>query len=155
MTDSVLDLIFIPKWLKGIGFVHKGFAIGYNSARVEILNEIDKMIIENIETINEICVYGYSMGGAYAVLNYLDLETNETIPTKCVIWGMPPIFLLPSGKLKEKLKEVIRVVYEKDMFTILPFFYSHVGRLWKIGKCKDFWNVKSHEMYYQCNDELI
>jgi len=155
IQDAVLDFSAVPRWVKNIGFVYNGMWEGYNSAREKILSEIDKAIVENIKNIHEICVYGYSMGGAYAVLTYLELDTNSVIPSKCVTWGMPAIFFMPSNKLKCALKNVIRVVYEKDLFTVIPLFFTHIGKLVKIGKCDKLWNIKSHEMYYQCSDELI
>lgn len=136
--------------------VHEGFMNVYKSLRDDIRKTVLDMLKAD-KKIDTILITGHSLGGALANLCAVDMDfyynkgEGKTVKTdgyyfNLVTFGAPRV-----GDLKfatyvnsiPKLKRNVRVVYELDLVSQIPFTtdYVHAGTLARFNPAKGDWTL--------------
>ena len=109
--------------------VHAGFLKAYKSIRMQLHVEINKIKVNENNTINRIICTGHSLFGALATLCSVDCALMYDYPVHCVTFGSPRVGAPDFIKLYNNNIDVsYRCVRFKDpvSFTPLPLRFRHV-----------------------------
>jgi hypothetical protein len=110
----------LVNWNKSQIKVHRGFFDIYNSFKQDL-----KLALNDIESYEEICFTGHSLGGALSTLAIFDIAIEQKQPIKLVqyAFGMPKVgnkFFADYFKSKIDLK-CYQLVNTFDIVPLLPF----------------------------------
>lgn len=125
------------KWL-----VHRGFGKTFKTA-------IDS-IADTLNGVKTLRVYGYSKGGAYAILMH-EWAIFNGLDVRTFTFGAPAIIKRPSKAIKARFNGLSNINICGDWCTLIACLvgYSHVGQRVRIGKHRlDIWN-NYHSQYSQ------
>lgn len=125
------------KWL-----VHRGFGKSFKTA-------IDS-IAETLNGVKTLRVYGYSKGGAYAILMH-EWATFAGLDVRTFTFGAPAIIKRPSKAIKARFSNLYNISICGDWCTLIACLigYSHVGQRVRLGNPRlDLWN-NYHVKYLQ------
>lgn len=125
---------------------HAGFVAEYLSLRGAILEAVRGTTVNG--------VYGFSQGGAHAILCCRDLIANGFILPFTATFGAPRVYDWKSAN--EFDKTVPKVCVDQYQFygdpvphlppSWWPFGYKHVGTIKKLGKWELPFNIATHSM---------
>ncbi|XP_065879555.1 phospholipase A1-IIgamma-like [Euphorbia lathyris] len=140
--------------------VHKGFHSVYTakdldstysktSAREQVIKAVRKLVEKYKEEEVSITVTGYSLGGAIAILNAVDIAANghnkttgqseKTFPVTAIVFGSPCVGNKDFKKVFDELKDVhvLRIENVHDPVPKLPLIgYVHIGKEVEIDSTK-------------------
>lgn len=155
-NESDQDFFQIPyPFVRNVGKTHRGFTCIYQSAREELIGELNKL-----STNKRLFVAGHSLGGALAVLAALDIAVNTGFKNPVVYtYGSPrvadPEF---ASSFNQTVKNSFRVVNVHDIIPTLPakaypppitkngLFYRHVNTKVPISFQLNSLPVRNHEI---------
>lgn len=136
-NESDQDLYQVPyPFVRDAGKTHRGFTCIYQSARDQLIRELNKL-----STRKRLLITGYSLGGALAVLAALDIAVNTGFENPIVYtYGSPrtgdPGFAFRFNKV---VKNSIRIFNVHDVIPTVPaqaypppfteegLYYQHVN----------------------------
>ena len=98
---------------------HKGF----RDMWLSIKPEIEKLEFDTI--------FGHSLGGALALFAHENYHHRFGVQPMTYAIGCPRVFYKPSWRLKERMKNVIRIKHRFDIVTFVPLLimgFRHVGQ---------------------------
>ena len=127
----------MDKWYAHAGFVEKWKSIE------------DQVMAELVKTEGPIRVYGFSQGGAIAVLAHECIRYH--MPDRLIVtktWGAPRVVAF-GGRIKSRFEGIVQIQHKGDIIPHLPpwlFGYSHVGVQEKVGNFS--FNFKQNHMSY-------
>ncbi|MBD2869725.1 lipase family protein [Paenibacillus arenilitoris] len=155
-NESDQDFFQIPyPFIRHVGKTHRGFTCIYQSAREELIGELNKL-----STNKRLFVAGHSLGGALAVLAALDIAVNTEFKNPVVYtYGSPrvadPEF---ASSFNQTVKNSFRIVNVHDIIPTLPakaypppitkngLFYRHVNTKVPISFQLNSLPVRNHEI---------
>jgi triacylglycerol lipase len=155
-NESDQDFFQIPyPFVRNVGQTHRGFTCIYQSAREELIGELNKL-----STNKRLFVAGHSLGGAIAVLAALDIAVNTRFKNLVVYtYGSPrvadPEF---ASSFNQTVRNSYRVVNVHDIIPTLPakaypppitkngLFYRHVHTKVLISFQLNSLPVRNHEI---------
>ena len=130
-------------------FAHAGFVRKWKSIEDDILSIIEKEQPDNVY------IYGFSQGGAIAVLAHEAVIFNYPLLDGLTLtWGAPRVvWAWNYNKIYDRFYGVIRLEKTWDIVPKLPpwiFGYKHVGVGIKMGHLirSDMFNFKKNHMSY-------
>ena len=121
--DLFKDISILPKKLKGVGYVHRGFL---SSARAVLTRSLAQ-INHASEIGYKIALSGHSYGGAVAQVMQQILRKSYNIHSECVSYGSPRVWF-PYAKPKGLH---LRVQIDSDPVTKMPFVFGWALRLYR------------------------
>ncbi|MEK3793772.1 lipase family protein [Paenibacillus sp. FSL R7-0204] len=155
-NESDQDLYQVPfPFVRNAGKTHRGFTCIYQSARDELIEELNKL-----STNKRLLIAGHSLGGALTVLTALDIAVNTGFKHPVVYsYGSPrvadPKF---SSFFNHTVKNSFRIVNVHDIIPTLPanaypppftkngLFYRHVNTKVPISFQLNSLPVRNHEI---------
>lgn len=155
-NESDQDFFQIPyPFVRNVGKTHRGFTCIYQSAREELIGELNKL-----STNKRLFVAGHSLGGALAVLAALDIAVNTGFKNPVVYtYGSArvadPEF---ASSFNQTVKNSFRIVNVHDIIPTLPakaypppitkngLFYRHVNTKVPISFQLNSLPVRNHEI---------
>lgn len=126
---------------------HAGFVAEYLTMRDEILKAVDGS--------TDIEIYGFSQGGAHAVLCLRDVQYNApNLMPFAYTFGAPRVYSWASAREFSKsvgIDDLYQYQFYGDPVPHLPpswwpFGYKHVGTIKKLGKWELPFNIATHSM---------
>ncbi|NGQ95789.1 lipase family protein [Brevibacillus sp. SYP-B805] len=155
-NESDQDLYQVPfPFVRNAGKTHRGFTCIYQSARNELIRELNKL-----STTKRLMVTGHSLGGGLAVLAALDLAVNTGFKNPIVYtYGSPrvgdPDFV---SRFNQTVRNSIRIFNVHDIIPTLPanaypppftkkgLFYQHVDTKVPLSFQLNSLAVRNHEI---------
>lgn len=155
-NESDQDLYQVPfPFVRNAGKTHRGFTCIYQSARDELIEELNKL-----STNKRLLIAGHSLGGALTVLTALDIAVNTGFKHPVVYsYGSPrvadPKF---SSFFNQTVKNSFRIANVHDIIPTLPanaypppftnngLFYRHVNTKVPISFQLNSLPVRNHEI---------
>lgn len=139
--------------------VHGGFYLQLKNN----INDIDKLVLNNINSKTQIVVTGHSLGAALATIYgyLLSFKTNKKITI--ISFASPRVGNFKFKKSFNNQSNLIhhRITNNKDLVCAIPLInYHHVGQLINIKSIEKnhiFLNIKDHDIneYYKNLIKLI
>ncbi|CEH31336.1 lipase family protein [Aneurinibacillus migulanus] len=153
-SDQDLYQVMYP-YVRNAGKTHRGFTCIYQSARNELIRELNKL-----STTKRLLVAGHSLGGALAVLAALDIAINTPFKNPVVYtYGSPrvadPVF---ASRFNQTVKNSFRIFNVHDIIPTLPaqayptpftkegLFYRHVRSKVPLSFQLNSLPVRNHEI---------
>ncbi|WP_410511685.1 lipase family protein [Paenibacillus sp. BR2-3] len=153
-SDQDLYQVTYP-YVRNAGMTHRGFTCIYQSARNELIRELNEL-----STTKRLLVAGHSLGGALAVLAALDVAVNTPFKNPVVYtYGSPrvadPVF---ASRFNQAVKNSFRISNVHDIIPTLPaqaypppftkkgLFYRHVDTKVPLSFQLNSLPVRNHEI---------
>lgn len=142
-NESDQDLYQVPyPFVKNAGKTHRGFTCIYQSARDQLIRELN-----NLSTDKKLLITGYSLGGGLAVLAALDIAENTEFKIPIVYtYGSPrtgdPDFV---DRFNQRIKNSFRIYNVHDVIPTVPneaypppftedgIYYQHVETMYPLS----------------------
>ena len=148
-TDDLMDMIknisILPKKLKGVGYLHRGFLSSARSVLAYCLPQLNHAK----ERGYKIVLSGHSYGGAIVQVMQEIMNDKHKIPSECVTFGSPRVWFI--GAKPKGLH--LRVQIDSDPVTKMPLILGRVFRIFKHRqtemlevKTPSFFSFHSHKI---------
>lgn len=155
-NESDQDLYQVPyPFVRNAGKTHRGFTCIYQSARNEMISELNKL-----STTKRLLIAGHSLGGGLAVLAALDIAVNTGFNHPFVYtYGSPrvadPVFV---SRFNQTVTNSIRIFNVHDIIPTLPdqaypppftkkgLYYRHVNMRYPLSFQLNSLAVRNHEI---------